>query len=92
MHVPISHLALRPTLTPFMRKLTNLGQQEDDLMEISSRASSHTDSEEDEAPEAQESEVDFEGDNLQSAQDKIMSELTRLQDDEWASPLDPTYV
>ncbi|CAG7936089.1 unnamed protein product [Penicillium olsonii] len=55
---------------------------EDDLMEISSRASSHTDSEEDEAPEAQESEVDFEGDNLQSAQDKIMSELTRLQDDD----------
>ncbi|CAG7958789.1 unnamed protein product [Penicillium salamii] len=55
---------------------------EDDLVEMSSRASSHVDSDEDEAPETQESEVDFEGDSLQSAQDKIMSELTRLQDDD----------
>lgn len=55
-------------------------------MEMSSRASSHVDSDEDEAPETQGSEVDFEGDSLQSAQDKIMSELTRLQDDEWVSP------
>ncbi|CAG8367313.1 unnamed protein product [Penicillium salamii] len=55
---------------------------EDDLVEMSSRASSHMDSDEDEAPESQESEVDFEGDSLQSAQDKIMSELTRLQDDD----------
>jgi hypothetical protein len=32
-----------------------------------------------------ESEVDFDGDSLQTAQDKIMSELTRLQDDELVS-------
>lgn len=61
-------------------------------MEMSSRASSHVDSDEDEAPETQESEVDFEGDSLQSAQDKIMSELTRLQDDEWVSPFNFAYV
>jgi len=40
----------------------------------------------DEASESQvESEVDFEGDSLQTAQDKIMSELTKLQDDESVS-------
>lgn len=29
-----------------------------------------------------ETEADFEGDSLQTAQDKIMTELTRLKDDE----------
>lgn len=29
-----------------------------------------------------EAEADFEGDSLQAAQDKIMTELTRLKDDE----------
>lgn len=84
---------LRPRTTPrlLIRELIN-GQQEDDLVEMSSRASSHVDSDEDEAPETQESEVDFEGDSLQSAQDKIMSELTRLQDDEWVSPFNFAYV
>ncbi|QQK45509.1 Bromodomain [Penicillium digitatum] len=60
---------------------------DDDLMitEESSRASSHLDSEPpekaDQTPESQaESESDFEGHNLQTAQDKIMSELTRLKD------------
>ncbi|CRL28439.1 Bromodomain [Penicillium camemberti] len=59
----------------------------DDLMvpEESNRASSHLDSEPpeeaDRTPESQaESEADFEGDSLQTAQDKIMSELTRLKD------------
>jgi hypothetical protein len=33
-----------------------------------------------------ESEVDFDGDSLQTAQDKIMSELTKLQDDESVLP------
>ncbi|CAG8901899.1 unnamed protein product [Penicillium egyptiacum] len=51
----------------------------------SNRASSHVDSEPpeeaDRTPELQaESEADFEGDTLQGAQDKIMSELTRLKD------------
>ena len=51
----------------------------------SNRASSHLDSEPpeeaDRIPESQaESEGDFEGDSLQAAQDKIMSELTRLKD------------
>ncbi|CAI7588112.1 unnamed protein product [Penicillium discolor] len=51
----------------------------------SNRASSHLDSEPpeeaDRTPESQaESEADFEGDSLQTAQDKIMSELTRLKD------------
>ena len=59
------------------------GQQDDDIDETSSRVSSHIESEDDEGPESQDySEVDFEGDSLQSAQDKIMSELTKLQDDE----------
>lgn len=59
------------------------GQQDDDIDEASSRASSPIESENDEAPGSQdESEVDFEGDSLQSAQDKIMSELTKLQDEE----------
>ncbi|CAI7593409.1 unnamed protein product [Penicillium crustosum] len=56
----------------------------DDIMipEESNRASSHQDSEEaDQTRESQaESEADFEGDSLQTAQDKIMSELTRLKD------------
>lgn len=34
------------------------------------------------AEESGEPEVDFEGDSLQQAQDKIMSELTRLKDAE----------
>lgn len=34
------------------------------------------------AEEPGEPEVDFEGDSLQQAQDKIMSELTRLKDSE----------
>ncbi|CAI7631209.1 unnamed protein product [Penicillium bialowiezense] len=59
------------------------GQQDDDIDEASSRASSPIESENDEAPGSQdESEVDFEGDSLQSAQDKIMSELTKLQDED----------
>ncbi|OQE14379.1 hypothetical protein PENFLA_c038G09411 [Penicillium flavigenum] len=60
---------------------------DDDLMSPreSNRASSHLDSESleeaDRTPESQaEPEEDFEGDTLQSAQDKIMSELTRLKD------------
>ncbi|KAJ5699797.1 hypothetical protein N7455_011689 [Penicillium solitum] len=59
---------------------------DDDLMvPESNRASSHLDSEPpeeaDRTPESQaESEADFEGDSLQTAQDKIMSELTRLKD------------
>ncbi|KAF4767370.1 hypothetical protein HAV15_009243 [Penicillium sp. str.  len=59
---------------------------DDDLMvPESNRASSHLDSESpeeaDRTPESQaESEADFEGDSLQTAQDKIMSELTRLKD------------
>lgn len=57
------------------------------ITEESSRASSHLDSEPpekaDQTPESQaESESDFEGHNLQTAQDKIMSELTRLKDSE----------
>ncbi|KGO43723.1 Bromodomain [Penicillium expansum] len=53
----------------------------------SNRASSHLDSEPpekaDQSPESQaESEADFEGDSIQTAQDKIMSELTRLKDSE----------
>ncbi|OQE66668.1 hypothetical protein PENNAL_c0181G03781 [Penicillium nalgiovense] len=53
--------------------------------EESNRASSHLDSESleeaDRTPESQaEPEADFEDDTLQSAQDKIMSELTRLKD------------
>ncbi|KAJ5333283.1 hypothetical protein MYU51_014291 [Penicillium brevicompactum] len=56
---------------------------DDDIDETSSRVSSHIESEDDEDPESQDySEVDFEGDSLQSAQDKIMSELTKLQDDD----------
>jgi hypothetical protein len=56
------------------------------------RASSHLDSESleeaDRTPEPQaEPEADFEGDTLQSAQDKIMSELTRLKDSELVSPI-----
>ncbi|KAF7515643.1 hypothetical protein PCG10_002980, partial [Penicillium crustosum] len=52
------------------------------IPEESNRASSHQDSEEaDQTRESQaESEADFEGDSLQTAQDKIMSELTRLKD------------
>lgn len=55
--------------------------------EESNRASSHLDSESleeaDRTPESQaEPEADFEDDTLQSAQDKIMSELTRLKDSE----------
>lgn len=61
-------------------------------LEDSNRASSHPASEpgdEDEADgnsvsqqEEGEPEADFEGDSLQTAQDKIMSELTRLKDAE----------
>ncbi|KAJ6163529.1 hypothetical protein N7497_003508 [Penicillium chrysogenum] len=55
--------------------------------EESNHASSHPDSESleepDRTPESQaEPEADFESDTLQSAQDKIMSELTRLKDSE----------
>lgn len=60
---------------------------DDDLMvpQESNRASSHLDSEPpeeaDRTPESQaESEAYFKGDSLQTAQDKIMSELTRLKD------------
>ncbi|KAJ6149946.1 hypothetical protein N7471_001145 [Penicillium samsonianum] len=60
---------------------------DDDLIipEESNRASSHLDSEPpgeaDRTAESQaESEADFQGDSLQTAQDKIMSELTRLKD------------
>ncbi|KAI2701395.1 hypothetical protein CBS147372_4448 [Penicillium roqueforti] len=60
---------------------------DDDLMipDESNLASSHLDleppEEADRTPESQdESEGDFEGDSLQAAQDKIMSELTRLKD------------
>lgn len=49
--------------------------------EESNRVSSHLDLELPEESQA-ESEADFEGDSLQTAQDKIMSELTRLRDSE----------
>ena len=60
--------------------------------EESNHASSHPDSESleepDRTPESQaEPEADFESDTLQSAQDKIMSELTRLKDSELVSPI-----
>lgn len=56
-------------------------------LEESNRASSHP-ADEDEADgssmsqEEGETEADFEGDSLQTAQDKIMSELARLKDAE----------
>lgn len=61
--------------------------------ETSSRTSLTEKSEESEAPESQDdSEVGFEGDSLQTAQDKIMSELTKLQDAEFVSPLETVHV
>lgn len=61
--------------------------------ETSSRASSTEKSEESEAPKSQDdSEVGFEGDSLQTAQDKIMSELTKLQDAEFVSPLEAVHA
>lgn len=66
--------------------------QDDDLVDRqSNRASSRSASEPADNAEAngdllsqdeQEPEADFEGDSLQEAQDKIMSELTRLKDAE----------
>lgn len=53
-------------------------------LEEPSRASSHSDSEpeEDKSEDEKDPEVDFEGNTIQEAQDKIMSELTRLKDAE----------
>ncbi|KAJ5202411.1 Bromodomain [Penicillium cf. viridicatum] len=78
-----------PAASPDMkfRRTKRQKVSDDDLMvpEESNRASSHLDSEPpeeaDRTPESQaESEAYFEGDSLQTAQDKIMSELTRLKD------------
>jgi chromatin structure-remodeling complex subunit RSC4 len=56
-------------------------------VEESNRASSDPVEEDDAdgssvSPDGEETEVDFEGDSLQTAQDKIMSELVRLKDAE----------
>ncbi|KAJ5173976.1 Bromodomain [Penicillium coprophilum] len=71
----------------FRRTKRRKVSDDDIITEESNRASSHLDSEPpeepDQTPESQaesEAEADFEGDSLQTAQDKIMSELTRLKD------------
>ncbi|KXG51146.1 Bromodomain [Penicillium griseofulvum] len=71
----------------FRRTKRRKVSDDDIIPEESNRASSHLDSEPpeeaDQTPESQaesEAEADFEGDSLQTAQDKIMSELTRLKD------------
>ncbi|KAJ5205624.1 Bromodomain [Penicillium cf. griseofulvum] len=69
----------------FRRTKRRKVSDDDIIPEESNRASSHLDSEPpeeaDQTPESQaESEAEFEGDSLQTAQDKIMSELTRLKD------------
>ncbi|KAJ5753842.1 uncharacterized protein N7511_007995 [Penicillium nucicola] len=75
--------------SPDVRRVSKRRKISDDDLtgaDVNNQALSHLDSDpasadENETPESQaESEVGFEGDSLQTAQDKIMSELTRLKD------------